>query len=300
MNPTHGARARRGAGNEPKRKRAREEGSQPSMADASGEHVEAQELKPLCVEEAIKWRDMADNEHALAASELALGNDSYAARILAHADEMDAVAAKSLDVSTHTPGPVTIGPGGEVGLLTPQTSTPTTIDTVREHPGMITARASHLRLSLADQAEALTPAVDAAETIQARDSLEKMLAHQLAATHRLGMRFIAEADGLLGKIRTWTPGKAMDRGPTGRWEFTNRTEQAASIEASRLANSAARMFSTYQEGWLTLARIRRGGGQTVKVIHQHVAVGAGGQAVVAGNMKAGGQRAKRRGGRVRK
>ena len=35
MNPTHGARARRGAGNEPKRKRSREDGHQPSETHAA-------------------------------------------------------------------------------------------------------------------------------------------------------------------------------------------------------------------------------------------------------------------------
>jgi hypothetical protein len=274
-----GARARcAGPPNGPKRKRAREEGSQPSTL-----------LKPLCVEEAIKWKDMADRDLEEAAAELAVGNDGYAGHILAHAQSMDEVVARSLDVATHTTGPVTLGPGGEVGLLTAQTSTPTTIDTVRERPGMITARASHLRLSLADQAESLVTAVDAAETIQARNSLEKMLAHQLAASHRLGMRFVAQADGLLEKIRTWTPSNRFDGG-----EFANRTEQLASIEAARLANSAARMFAAYQDGLLTLDRMRRGGRQTVKVIHQHVALAPGAQAVVAGNVKTGG------GGKVRK
>ena len=78
-------------------------------------------------------------------------------------------------------------------------------------------------------------------------------------------------------------------------EFQNRTEQLASIEAARLANTAARMMAAYQDGMLALDRIRRGGRQTVKVIHQHVAVGPGGQAVVAGSMKTGSKGAKRRG-----
>jgi hypothetical protein len=227
---------------------------------------------------------MADHEREQAAEELGRGDDEYAAHILAHAQSMDEVVARSLDVATHTTGPVTLGPGGEVGLLTPQTSNPSTIDTVRERPGMITARASHLRLSLADQAESLVASVDADETIQARNSLEKMLAHQLASSHRLGMRFVAQANGLLEKIRTWTPSSRFDGG-----EFTNRTEQLASIEAARLANSAARMFAAYQDGLLALDRMRRGGRQTVKVIHQHVALAPGAQAVVAGNMKTGGR-----------
>jgi hypothetical protein len=42
---------------------------------------------------------------------------------------------------------------------------------------------------------------------------------------------------------------------------------------------------------LTFERIRRGGKQTVQVVHQHVAVGPGGQAIVAaGGVKGGGRK----------
>ncbi len=42
-------------------------------------------------------------------------------------------------------------------------------------------------------------------------------------------------------------------------------EQPASIESARLADAAIGMFAAYQDGLLTLDRIRRGGRQTVKV-----------------------------------
>jgi hypothetical protein len=51
------------------------------------------------------------------------------------------------------------------------------------------------------------------------------------------------------------------------------------------------MMGAFQDGLLALDRIRRGGKQTVKVVHQHVAVGPGGQAVVAaGGVKGGGRK----------
>jgi hypothetical protein len=53
-----------------------------------------------------------------------------------------------------------------------------------------------------------------------------------------------------------------------------------SIEACRMANTAARLMDAYQRGLLTLDRLRNGGRQMVTV--QHVNVAAGGQAVVAG------------------
>jgi hypothetical protein len=57
-----------------------------------------------------------------------------------------------------------------------------TIDTVAD-PDYVTAEASRDRLGLANQAGSLSLALDAADTIQAQDSLEKMLVHQMAVLH---------------------------------------------------------------------------------------------------------------------
>ena len=59
-----------------------------------------------------------------------------------------------------------------------------------------------------------------------------------------------------------------------------------SVEACRLANAAARLMSVFQDGLLTLQKLRTGGNQTVTV--QHVNVAAGAQAVI-GNVRAGGK-----------
>jgi hypothetical protein len=70
------------------------------------------------------------------------------------------------------------------------------------------------------------------------------------------------------------------------------------IEACRLANASARMMGAFQDGLLALDRVRRGGRQTVKVVHVHqqVAVGPGGRAVVAGGSVKTKGRGPRRGG----
>jgi hypothetical protein len=60
------------------------------------------------------------------------------------------------------------------------------------------------------------------------------------------------------------------------------------IETCRLATTAARFMSVFQEGLQTLAKLRTGGKQTVVV--QHVHVTNGGQAVVAGDLTTGGPR----------
>jgi hypothetical protein len=183
-------------------------------------------------------------------------------------------------------GPVTMGNGNEVAVAT-RDSLPGVIDTIREHRDMVTARASHARLALTG--DALVLAADAANSVNAANSLEKMLVHQLAASHRLGMKFMDKAGMLLGRF---------DLGLSG---FRPASDlQVNSVEAARLANAAARMMSAYTDALLALDRVRRGGKQTVKVVHQHVAVAPGGQAVVAGSMKAQGARGHRRRGRTPK
>src|SRR5215207_4163161 len=65
------------------------------------------------------------------------------------------------------------------------------LDTV-DNPNYVTADASRGRLDLAQQAGALEEALDAADTIEARDSLERMLAHQLATVHVSAMKMSAD------------------------------------------------------------------------------------------------------------
>jgi hypothetical protein len=154
---------------------------------------------------------------------------------------------------------------------------PDLIDTVRSQPDKVTARASVARLELVAQTGTLDLAVDTADTIKARNSLEKMLAHQIATAHALAMKFAAKSEQMLGFITTWD---------------TAARQQVSSIEASRLANSAARMMESFNQGVLTLDRLRNGRQQLVTV--QHVNIGPGGKAIVTGEVSPGGSR--RRGG----
>jgi hypothetical protein len=203
------------------------------------------------------------------------------------ADEMDQAASKFLDIGSHTlhvTGPVKPGNGGEMLVVTRelQADVPGTVDTVREKPSMLAAEASEARVRFAG--ESVVMAVDAAESIKARNSLEKMLAHQMAAAHRVAMLFAGHAERLLKHTAPDSP-----FGPI---------KQAYSVEAARMANAMARSMSAYQDGMVAFDRIRRGGKQTVRVVHQHVAVGPGGQAVVAaGGVKGGGHRTTRGRGR---
>jgi len=68
-------------------------------------------------------------------------------------------------------------------------------------------------------------------------------------------------------------------------------------EACRLATAIGRLTTSFQSGMLTLERARSGGRQHVVVqyVHQHVEVREGGQAMVAGQVKAGGRQKAGRG-----
>jgi hypothetical protein len=130
------------------------------------------------------------------------------------------------------------------------------VDTL-ENPNSISIDASDRRMHLAAGAGVLPSAVDAALSAQARSSLEKMLCHQMAAAHSAAMKLAGRVGGGSLPIH----------------------------EEGRLANAAARMMQVFQEGLLTLQKLKTGGKQTMVV--QHVQVSEGGQAVIAGSVKSG-------------
>jgi hypothetical protein len=236
---------------------------------------------PVTVEDALRLEAGAVLNRAVGQSMIREGNRFDGLHELVDAAGMEAAAAAFLDPrdpgNSYMPSTLAPGNGGEMVLLKPEevSDVPRLVDTVRESPDVLTAYASRARLELASRAGVLELGVDLAQTLKARNSFEKMIAHQLAALHSLAMNAVARADDLT-KLHKSFPG-----------------EPAYSIEANRNATTAARLVATMIDGYATLDRVRRGGRQTVKVIHQHVMVGDGGQAVVAGAVKAGGR--KRRG-----
>lgn len=130
------------------------------------------------------------------------------------------------------------------------------VDRLRDEPDMIGVIASEHRVELAACVgpRVAESAIDAAQTAQAANSLEKMVCHQMAAGDRVAMKQL---------------GMALN-------------ETLPVVEIARISNAAARMMQVCQEALLTIHRIRCGGRQTVIV--QHVQVSDGGQAVVAGNV----------------
>jgi hypothetical protein len=98
---------------------------------------------------------------------------------LARADRWDGQARTKQLPSTRTE----IGAGGELIDIENRWDAVGVVDTVAD-PDFVTASASRERLELANEAGSLDLALDAADTIQGQDSLEKMLVHQMAVLHR--------------------------------------------------------------------------------------------------------------------
>jgi hypothetical protein len=122
-------------------------------------------------------------------------------------------------------------------------------------PGVIALDASANRLELltAVGTDVAAMALDASDTIVANNSLEKMLAHQLAVCHDTAMKNVTRAN--------------LQQDPAN---------------AVRMMNLSIRAMETFQKGLLTLKRLRGTGEQHITI--QHVNVSDGGQAVI-GNVK---------------
>jgi hypothetical protein len=170
----------------------------------------------------------------------------------------------------HPPGPLPLVRGGGEAICPHDESRdiPWLVDTLQT-PDVVAAEASLERLRLLADVGCVELACDTAESVRPHNSLERMLTHQLAAAHVAALKFLAKSTTRLGAPTVSLHSDCM--------------------ETCRLANTAARLMATFQEGVQTLAKLRTGGKQVVIV--QHVYVTDGGQAVVAGDLTTGGPRA---------
>ena len=191
--------------------------------------------------------------------------DAYVERICKDPPVLAQVWDREADKLLTLDRPPDVGAGGEVvqeqvrGLGFKRACVR---DTLRDGPDRIAEEASIRRTDLLMQPnfDCLAMGIDAAESIKAGNSIEKMISHQMAAAHEAAMRM-------------------LDRGLS--YEHSSAGDQ---VEAVRCTNAAARLMSAFNDGALTLQRLRTGGSQTVTV--QHVTVTSGGQAVI-GNVQPG-------------
>jgi hypothetical protein len=132
-------------------------------------------------------------------------------------------------------------------------------NTLLDDVNAISVDASEHWAVLAIQAGVLSPALDASVTAGAKNSIEKMLSHEVAAVHHAGMRMLARLE--------------------------NSIDGLPPAERVRFANAAVRLLECGHSAALTLQKIQTGGAQ--RFVVQQVNVERGGQAVVAAEIGRG-------------
>ena len=186
-----------------------------------------------------------------------------------HAVQADLAYAEKLQMGAMAALGPDVFPQGAGGELVPQGNAYVApapyIDTVK-NPSLVTAEASRTRLDMANNAGVLSLALDICDTIQARDTTERMLAEQMALMHKVTMQAGHRAS------EYWQQAQgAIDR----------KFREECSIQAQRATNSMSRASAEYQNAMLTLQKVRTGGKQTITVTHiQNTQVNEGGKAVV--------------------
>lgn len=146
------------------------------------------------------------------------------------------------------------------------------VDTLEKSPHAVAVGASTKRTHALHKVGILEPALDAAESIQATNVIEKMLAHQLTACHFTALDLL---------------------------ELSQSSKLQAG-ERARLTNAAARQMEIFQNGCLALQKLKMKGTQRIIVQQQQVNVGPGGRAIVAGKLGPGSRRRQGPGRRNRK
>jgi len=157
------------------------------------------------------------------------------------------------------------------------------IETVRQ-PTLVKASADLSRLRKAEETSSLELSLDLNTELRAKNNLEKMIIQAMSAMYAGANELQA---GAMYHIRHGG-GSEAHRG--NEYTSRNRTFDAMqdhNTEAAKLGTAATKQFQTFLMGAQTLAMLRRGGRQKIKVVHQHVTVNEGGQAVVANKVKTG-------------
>jgi hypothetical protein len=145
------------------------------------------------------------------------------------------------------------------------------------NPNFLVKDASHDRLELLHQAGVIEMGLDASASVNASNSIEKMLRHELAATHAAMMTMF----GQLRDAQAAMPDPCERAVLSGDYGSLNK-------EICRTGGTIARLMLAMQQGALTVQRLRQGSRQTVRVEHVQVTqVAPGGQALVAGRINRG-------------
>jgi hypothetical protein len=158
--------------------------------------------------------------------------------------EADDLARQSVALIT-PPRPLQASLAGEV-IPTIDQGLPG-LELVLREPDLLDVEVTIQRTQLADRAGVFEMAIEASESVRAKNSIQRMQAHQLALAHKYAMDLMADA-----------------------------SKQQDPIIKVKLINCSARLMDAYSKGALALQRLQQGVNQIVQV--QHVQVN--GQAVI--------------------
>ena len=141
--------------------------------------------------------------------------------------------------------PLLYGLGGEI--VPPYALGLGGLELALKEPDLLDAEVTIKRTDLAEKAGVFEMAIEASESVNAKNSIQRMQAHQLALAHKYAMELMADA-----------------------------SKQRDPIFKVKLMNCSARLMETYSKGALALQRLQSGASQVVQV--QHVQIN--GQAVI--------------------
>lgn len=148
-------------------------------------------------------------------------------------------AQTDLAAARHPPEPLQRGLGGEI--IPPTSDDMPGLENALKTPDLLNAEATIERATLADRAGVFDLAFDVAESVSAKNSVEQMLCHQMAAAHRRAMTLIAES------------------------EASKDSEVAV-----KKARASARLMDAFSRSVLTLQRSQTGASQVVQIQHVQV------------------------------
>ena len=178
-----------------------------------------------------------------------IANSSHSVRTEFDTAVADNMVIESLEL-LRPKEPLKKGSGGEI--VPPYAFGMSGLELALKEPDLLDAEVTIKRTDLAEKAGVFEMAIEASESVKAKNSIQRMQAHQLALAHKYAMELMADA-----------------------------SKQRDPIFKVKLMNCSARLMETYSKGALALQRLQSGASQVVQV--QHVQVN--GQAVI-GNVGA--------------
>ena len=194
-------------------------------------------MEPTNARAAIKLQEQSHRKRATAST-------TDPIRRACDLGEADDLTSQSVALMT-PPEPLHRGLGGEV-IPAIEQGLPG-LEVALNSPNLLDAEVTIQRTQLADRAGVFEMAIEASESIKAKNSIQRMQAHQLALAHKYAMELMADA-----------------------------SKQRDPIIKVKLMNCSARLMDAYSKGALALQRLQQGANQIVQV--QHVQVH--GQAVI--------------------